>query len=349
MKKNPFNKAKINSFMSIGQVGSYLKIAADLKINLALCGAHGRAKTSVIKQYADENGYELITIILSRLTPEDMIGLPTTKNVGDNTVTTFSNPDWLVAASDKNKKVLLFFDEFTNAEVDTQASILDLIESREANGLKLCETTQIVMAYNPSSIAPNGRRLSKATRDRICVIPILDEHSKVSYSDYYRKNGMGAIANILNDTEDLIISYDDDVTSEAYDNAEFTYRSLEKSFKIVKYCIDNNISCAEGIASVMVCGYGGEYGKAIAKRLFDEINNESNSGAIRDRYAGAYGDGGIDSVIEMFSKEDFNDYHEIKGVVDVIKEIVHPIDLQKLLSTCTTNEFRVVYNSGSMK
>lgn len=69
-----------NTF-GIGSVDTYLSIAANLKINIALCGAHGCAKTSVIERYCKENGYDLEIIILSRMTPEDMIGLPTTGNL----------------------------------------------------------------------------------------------------------------------------------------------------------------------------------------------------------------------------------------------------------------------------
>lgn len=81
-----------------------------------------------------------------------MVGLPVTSELDGEKVTKFSNPDWLVRASDGKSKILIFFDEFNNADVDVQASILDLIESRQANGLVLNDSTQIVMAFNPPSI-----------------------------------------------------------------------------------------------------------------------------------------------------------------------------------------------------
>lgn len=337
----------MSDFKNIKYAEDYLSIASDLNINIAFCGAHGRAKTSFVKQYADKNGYELITIILSRMTPEDMIGLPTSDKYKDNMVTCFSSPDWLVKASDPDNKVLLFFDEFNNSEPDTMASILDLIESREANGLHLNDNTQIVMAFNPPSIAPNGHVLSKATRDRICVIPIADTNSNASYIKYYRDNGMAALADTLIAMDNVVPRYDDEVVESSYENAEPTYRSLDKSYQIMKYCYDHDLKY--GIAETMVCGFVGGIGTSLSKNLLDNIKIQASGESLIDKMKKSYNEGGVDELIKYILENNIfgnNDFASAMSTANAISEVVpNSMELNKVLKACTTKEFREAYYS----
>lgn len=331
-----------NVYKSIKFAKDYLNIAANLNINLGFAGAHGRAKTSVVKQYANENGYELITIILSRLTPEDMIGLPVSESFNKQTVTAFSNPKWLVEACDKNKKVLLFFDEFNNAELDTQASILDLIESREANGLNLNDDTQIVMAFNPEDIAPSAKTLSMATRDRICVIPICDNSSYKSYLNYYEDKGYYALKETFYELTELVSNHDESVISCAYENAEFTYRSLEKSYLICKYCFDNDID--KEIAKEMVCGYAGAAGIAFTDSIFKNLKNAEISSLdyndLITKYRKSFDDFER-SFASRISKS--NDFEQLVRFFNIAQDITTPVEFQKLLNNHTTKEFSARY------
>lgn len=326
------------SNLGIGSFKKYLEIASKLNINLAFCGAHGRAKTSLVSQYCEENGYEPITIILSRMTPEDMIGLPTTGKLNGKTVTKFSSPDWLAKASDGKSKVLLFFDEFNNAEDDTQASILDLIESRKANGLTLNDDCQIVMAFNPISIAPNAKILSKATRDRICVLPVLDSKSKDDYREYYKDNGMDIINDILDNIDGLVSNYDDEIYADSYKNAEFTYRSLEKSYKIVKYCVDNNIG--KDVASFLVCGYAGKIGDSFTQAYYNSMNQVSLTDKIKkliDKHGADYVISHAEELGLVHNGE--ASFDDSVVITNVVKEILDPIAFDKFLRKMFTKEF----------
>jgi MoxR-like ATPase len=253
---------------SIEKIDKYIEIANELKLNLALVGAHGRAKTAYVQQYARDNGYILITKILAQMEPSDLLGLPRTEVLEDgSSITAVSHPDWLVAACDPNKKVILFFDEFNNAENDVQASILNLIEDRASNGMRLSDTTQIILACNPPAIAPNARRLAKATRDRICMIPVSDNSDP--YEKYYVNNGMSVLADVLAEVPDLVPDYSEKTKQYAYENAEFTYRSLEKAYRIVEYALEHDVP--EPIYTEMVSGYGGNYGTSLARNLKEKI------------------------------------------------------------------------------
>lgn len=318
----------------VKDIDKYLKVASDLKLNLAFCGAHGRAKTSLVSKYCKDNGYELITIILSRLVPEDMVGLPVTSELDGEKVTKFSNPDWLVRASDGKSKILIFFDEFNNADVDVQASILDLIESRQANGLVLNDSTQIVMAFNPPSISPNAKNLSKATRDRICVIPFTDSDN-TPYKNYYKNNGMEILNEVLTIIPEIVNSYDDEVVEETYKNAEFTFRSLEKSHMILEYCAKNKIP--NDVADTMVAGYGGKNVVPFVN-TYREIVKKINKKII---YEKVYKENGLKGVIELSKKEaqDDNTYGNDVAHANMVSDILTPVEFEKFINARFTKEF----------
>lgn len=331
---------------SIKNVSTYLAVSRDLKLNLALVGAHGRGKTKILQQYASENGYTLITLILSRFLPEDFLGLPVTKTVKGKKVTAYSNPDWLVKACDPNEKVLLFFDEFNNGDVDVQASILNLIEDRKMGDLTLADSTQIVMAFNPSSIAPNAKELSMATRDRICVIPIEDDVT--AYSDYYADNKMKILPGLLNSMPEIITNHDEESVEAAYENAEFTFRSLEKSYKIYEYCTLNNIN--KSIIADMICGYGGKNGHSFISYMDAQWGDaEGASELIKLLNESENIDKFITQVRDKNLLTKYSNYVDLRGVVNQLESALPPKDFQKFLDSCVTSEFQSIYKLESVR
>lgn len=248
-------------------VKTYLKIAKDLDINIALLGAHGRSKTSQVKEYAEEIGYQLNTIILSQIVPEDLIGLPLLSE--DKKTTVNALPKWADEACSPKKKIILFFDEFSNAEKDVQSSILNLLESREICGKHLNKNTQIILAFNPNSIAPTGKTLSKATRDRICIIPVKDNIKE--FTDYYKSIGRTQLASALK-TDGFIKNYDLECEDSLNENAELTWRSAVKIDDIVKYCLQNNFD--EEVIETLAVGYCGNAVRSFVSELLDLYANE---------------------------------------------------------------------------
>lgn len=326
---------------SINNVPVYLKVAQNLRLNIALCAAHGRGKTKIFQKYAEDEGYELITIILSRLLPEDLCGLPTIKtDKKGNKVTAYSEPDWLVKAGDPDRKVLLFFDEFNNGEMDVQAAILNLIEDRKMGEVELADTTQIVMAFNPTSIAPNAKQLSKATRDRICVIPLVDD--TVAYKKYYNENEMESLSNILSTMPELVPNYDDESVDAAYENAEFTFRSLEKAYKICKYGYENKID--KTIIADMVCGYCGPHGNSFVQAVTEELSgNEIKEKIMKELEKSKNVDEFISKVIKQQLLSPYKNYADMRVVVNKIKDKYPKEAFEKFLNACLTKEFIGMY------
>lgn len=327
--------------MKLSDVKEALGIANDLHINFAMCAAHGRGKTAIVQEYAQEHGFDLLTIILSTMRPEDMIGLPSTKVVNGEEVTTFSSPDWLVHACDNSKKTLLFFDEFNNAEDDVQASILNLIQSREANGMRLADTTQIVACFNPTSIAPNAHILAKATRDRFCIVPLSDTQSLDSYVDYYTTNRMEELAKIVSRMDDVVPNYDEETQECAYENAEPTFRSLEAAFKIVQHGIEHKDN--ELITKQLVMGFCGRAGKQLYTALVDEFNSKESTNGMAEAYS-ANGVDGLNSYLKDNQATLLSDYATCKNTASRIASIVKPQELMPVLRQNFTDEFLNSYD-----
>lgn len=330
--------------INLNQIPQALNIAYDLNINLALCGAHGRGKTAVIKQYAEENGFECIVKVLSQFAPEDMMGLPTDSSVGNEEATSYRAPDWLVKASDGKSKVLLFFDEFTNGEPDVQASILTLMSERESNGRKLNENCQIALAFNPPTIAPNAHTLSMATRDRLCVLPVSD--SAVSYKGYYNKTGKTALTKLLDSEMVTINNYNDVVEEAAYENAELTYRSLEKCHDIAKYSIERKID--KDLAKELVCGYAGSKGGVVFKNLANVLEEETVSNGIIDDFTKEYESKGLKSAVKFLNGSDafHTDFANLATFLNKVERIIGEENMDEFFKhSILTKEAVVRYNT----
>lgn len=330
---------------SIGCAMIYLKVAEALKLTIGFCGAHGRAKTAIFNQFAEQGNYDEVCVVnLSQQAPEDMIGLPVNKDYdGSTTVTAFSNPEWFQKACDPNRKVILFFDEFTNGEDDVQAAILKLIDERESNGMKITDDTLIAMAFNPPSIAPNARSLSKATRDRICVIPIEDA-DKNPYKDYFKKSKKSILATILEEIPEFVADYTEEVRECAYENAEFTYRSMEHAYDICQYITDNKLP--ESIMRAMCRGYGGmvmgdtfsnyfkeNYVSSATNDLIKKIAKNASTGI--EVYEGITNEVGFD-----FDNASFDELFHVANLVEAnAKDEV----FNEFCNTTFSQEFMVAY------
>ena len=136
-----------------------------------LVGAPGTAKTATVEAIAREMGYEVISVIASRMDPQDVSGFPTRGEVetaeGTVPVTEYAPQKWQLEVLEK-REVILFFDEFSNAHPSVKASLLTVIQNREfPNGQKFPEETALVGAMNPTESAADGYDIDAATANRI--------------------------------------------------------------------------------------------------------------------------------------------------------------------------------------
>ena len=157
---------------SFKNYGAYTMAEGILRANMDALRAvmmvsdPGMTKTATVRSIAQEIGYDLVTIIGSRMQPEDVSGFPTrgeiviedlhlgTKEIdsfvssinphtikkekrGDQDVrvipvTEYAPQSWQVFIQER-RKVILFFDEFSNTSPATRASLLSLVQYRWSN------------------------------------------------------------------------------------------------------------------------------------------------------------------------------------------------------------------------
>lgn len=137
-------------------------IKATPQIPLAIVGDAGTGKTSIIKQWAKDNGYELNLFLANTASEDDVAGAISPDHVKKLAV---SYPLEKLHRSTTTKTVL-FLDELNTARREVQDPLLTLIQDRVLpNGTPLHKDTIIVTAINPSATY-NNHELSPQLRNR---------------------------------------------------------------------------------------------------------------------------------------------------------------------------------------
>lgn len=150
-----------------------LEAAIEARMPTMLVGAPGTGKSATIKALARERGYELVTLVGSRMDPTDVVGLPKGEQYGEDEqgkpifATVNLSPWWQVEILTK-KKVILFLDEWGNSPAAIQAAFLTLLQDREfANGHKFPDETIVIGATNPLEEGADGQAMALPTTNRI--------------------------------------------------------------------------------------------------------------------------------------------------------------------------------------
>lgn len=164
-----------------------MRTLVDARIPVMLVSAPGMGKTATVRALAEEMGYDLITITASRMDAQDISGFPTRgeyERVDDDgnltkvPVTEYAPQSWQNKVIDK-KKVIVFFDEFSNAMPQVRASLLSFIQDRQfPNGEYFPEETVLIGAMNPVDSAADGYELDKATSNRIAFLAWRQDFNK---------------------------------------------------------------------------------------------------------------------------------------------------------------------------
>lgn len=157
-----------------------LNALVSARVPVMLVSEPGMAKTATVRALSKEMGYDLVTVVPSRMEPQDISGFPTKGTITytdaetgeevDKIVTEYAPQMWQEIILQK-RKVILFFDEFSNAAPGVRASLLSFIQDRQfPNGEYLPDEVPIVCAMNPTSSAADGYELDPATCNRIGFI-----------------------------------------------------------------------------------------------------------------------------------------------------------------------------------
>lgn len=156
-----------------------IQALAKTKNTPVLVGKPGVGKSALIRSMGQVENRRVITIIGSRMDPTDVSGLPfaqkeeVTNDEGEAQtihVTEFLTPAWQARIL-KDKRVILFLDEFSNTPPAVQASMLTILQEREfPNGTRIPDETYIIAAMNPADSAVDYGGMSKPTANRMAWI-----------------------------------------------------------------------------------------------------------------------------------------------------------------------------------
>lgn len=116
-------------------------------------GKHGIGKSSIVYQWAAENGYEVCEIRVGQMADAgDLIGLQEfikSAATGEAFSTKHILPDWFMKATKPGAKVIIFIDELNRGHKDLLQAIFELVYDRSLKGTKISEHCHVVAASNP--------------------------------------------------------------------------------------------------------------------------------------------------------------------------------------------------------
>lgn len=178
----------------------------------------GFGKTSTIRMYCDVMDYNLVTVIPSQNSADDILGI----QVVDHEAGRMKRltPSWFNHMEDmmKNgKRTLLFIDEISTCDPYIQGPLLDLIFSHNLGERHLPDNVFIVAAGNYSIDLNNDFRMSSPLVNRFVIINLQQD-------DYSIKDILNETFENLSTAEDKkrYLGLDDEGEAPAYDFNKFT-------------------------------------------------------------------------------------------------------------------------------
>lgn len=147
-------------------------VAFQAHIPSMLVGAPGTGKSAAVRALGERLGYRVIILLGSQMDPTDFSGMPQGRELGKTSSgekifgTVNLAPLWQILIL-KNKKVILFLDEYSNAPASVRSGFLTLIQDRVfANGQKVPKETVIIGGMNPVEEAADGYEMDLPTKNR---------------------------------------------------------------------------------------------------------------------------------------------------------------------------------------
>lgn len=165
-----------------------------VKLPLMLWGHHGIGKTEIVKQSAEELGYNLVVLHLATQDIIDLIGRPITKKSKCGTdVQEWATPSWLQNALDNTaltgKPNIFFLDEFNRGPRLVLASMLPFLIEGIMHTHKIGPKDAVIAAANPATEDYEVNELTdKALLDRLGHVILKPKNEE--YIKYLANIGM---------------------------------------------------------------------------------------------------------------------------------------------------------------
>lgn len=168
------------------------------KLPVCFWGIHGTGKTELVRQIAEENGYNLVTLHLATQDICDLIGIPAKKvvDVGNGqteTIQEWSCPDWLYNAKQSYEKTekpnLFFLDEFNRGNRFVLAAMLPFLIDGVLHTHKIGPRDAVIAAANPANDKYEvSEIIDEALLNRLGHIVFCPTHEE--YLSYLKAKGL---------------------------------------------------------------------------------------------------------------------------------------------------------------
>lgn len=294
--------------MNIEQFKKVLPNLLEADLVPLLIGNQGVGKSSIIKQYAKENGYQFIDLRLGNMVdPGDLTGMPYIKDGRMH----FAVPSYLPMSG----KAILFLDEVNRAPRNLLQAIFQLTLDKRIGEYRLPPECKVIAAMNPA----NGKFVVTDLADPALISRFV--HIKLVPSVDGFAQYMGADSNVARFVQEhpsMLLGPDFDV----YNELEPCGRSWEALEKL------SATSPAEGVFPELIMGM---IGVTAAATYMSWLKNQEKAITAKDIMAGR----GL-KALNKYIKENRLDL--ISAVVDNLKTTLSPEDV--VLTEAQVNNIR---------
>ena len=170
--------------MNLNQVKEMIGSMMDKEItdiNICLEGHQGIGKTQILKQLAQEKGWDYKAIYCAQTSTEDLMGMPWIDKVEN--VTRFARPKLF---PDKAKTVFVL-EEINRAPLEVQQSVLQLLTDKKIGDFVLPDKTLICACINPTESMYQTQELDSVFINRLVKIPVTT--SPKEFVEYAKSKG----------------------------------------------------------------------------------------------------------------------------------------------------------------
>lgn len=171
--------------MNIDGIKKSLPFLFKAKITPLIMGHHGTGKSTAVREFCEENGYEFVDLRLGSMDVGDLLGLPDFEkdSEGNSVSTSFMRPNWFPVSPDS--KGIIFLDEINRARRDVLQAIFQLVLDRKMHDKPLPKEWHVVAAANPDTEQYTVTDISdSALLDRFCIIKVTSNYNDfLSYGE----------------------------------------------------------------------------------------------------------------------------------------------------------------------
>lgn len=193
-------------------------------------GEPGIGKSAMVKEIAEENGYEVIELRGSYLEPTDLIGIPY-PDLKEN-LTKWLQSELIPFKSEA--KGILFMDEINRSQLSVLNAFMEITLERSVKGVSIADQWQIIAAANPDTDNSGVEQMPDALLNRFTHYYV-----RPNYEDFFayltKTNADQTLRAFLSANPNFVYMKNNRESSLSSDNSYPTFRSWESVSQFLAY------------------------------------------------------------------------------------------------------------------